>query len=250
MNFGKAKVLFLDIETAPNIVAHWACGYKQTVSPESLIQERFMISAQWSWNGSKIIEGKLSNIKKADDKQLIKTLSKELRKADIIVGHNVKKFDARWIEGRALLNGLPPTGAPFIPTIDTMRLAKQAFALNSYKLDYIAKALGIGQKIKTSYNDWMDVLVNKDMSRAEFLLKYGKEDVSLNRKVFYKLLPFVKLPMNLAALMHGNADFCACGSVKVYVHSYRTTKAGTLYRRFRCEDCGSIHQAEVKMEAR
>lgn len=249
MNYGKARVLFLDLETAQNIVAVWSCGYKMSVGPESIIKERFIISAQWAWNNEKTVHGVLSNIKKADDKQLIKKLTKIIAKADVIVGHNVAKFDARWLEGRAMINKLPPTGLPFKTMYDTMRLAKRAFGLNSYKLDYLAKLLDIPGKIKTSYSDWMRILVDKDMKAAEGMLKYGKHDITINRMVFEALLPYVKLPNKLSAILHGEeTNKCSCGSDMVHKWGTRATASGKRYQRYRCHKCGSVHVTEMRIE--
>lgn len=246
MNYGKAKVLFLDLETAQNIVAVWSCGYKMSVGPESIIKERFIISAQWAWNNEKTVHGVLSNIKKADDKQLIKKLTKIISKADVIVGHNIAKFDSRWMEGRAMINKLPPTGLPFKTMYDTMRLAKRAFGLNSYKLDYLAKLLDIPGKIKTSYDDWMRILVDKDMKAAEGMLKYGKHDITINRMVFEALLPYVKLPGKLNALIQGReTEECECETGTLQKWGIRTTSKGKRYQKFRCSGCGSCHQSQI-----
>lgn len=245
MKYGDAKVLVLDIETAPDIAAIWSCGYKLNVGPENLIKERFIISAQWKWAGEKEVHGKLSNIKKGCDKQLIKHITSLIGQADAVIGHNIKKFDSRWIEGRALLNGLPPVGLPFKTMFDTMALAKRAMSLNSYKLDYIAKSLGIPGKTKTSFSDWMEVLVDKDIKAATRLLEYGKNDVVINEKVFTKLLPYVKLPVNLSTLIYGDGFTCSCGSTSLHQWGRRVTAKGTkVYQRYRCNDCGSMTQIE------
>jgi DNA polymerase elongation subunit (family B) len=110
------KILFLDIETMPNIAAVWQTGYKLNVDAGAILQERFILSAQWSWNNDPKVHGKLSDIKKKDDSKLITVITKLIEEADIIIGHNVKKFDLRWIAGRALLNGLPPTRSKFVKT--------------------------------------------------------------------------------------------------------------------------------------
>lgn len=251
MNFGKAKILFLDIETSPNIVAAWRCGYKLNIGTDSIIQERFMISAQWAWNNDRAT-GMLSNFKKADDKKLINTVRNEIIKADLIIGHNVRKFDLRWIEGRAFINGLKPTGSKFSPHLDTMILAKQAFDLNGYRMDYLSKLSGDKGKMSTSYSDWMEVLVNKDQARAEYLLKYGIKDIDVNRKLFKKILPYCKLPHHLGALISGDMLSCqACGSSHLNAKGYRTAvKSGTTYQRLVCADCGNNTQRETIKKAR
>lgn len=246
MKCGNAKILTLDIETAPDIAAIWSCGYKMNVGPESIIQERFIISIQWKWAHEKHAYGMLGNIKKGCDKQLIKKVTKLIAKADAIIGHNIKKFDARWIEGRAMINGLPPTGLPFKTIFDTMTLAKRAFGLNSYKMDYIAKLLGVPGKIKTKYSDWINVLVRKDPKAAKGLLKYGIHDVVINEKIFKKLLPYVKLHTNLGMLMYGDKWTCSCGSKKLYKHDKRATIKGIVFQRYKCTMCGSMHQLEIK----
>ena len=37
------KRLFVDIETSPNIGLFWRAGYKQTITPDSIIEERKVI---------------------------------------------------------------------------------------------------------------------------------------------------------------------------------------------------------------
>lgn len=243
------KILFLDIETMPNIAAVWQTGYKLNVDAGAILQERFILSAQWSWNNDIHVSGKLSDIKKKDDSKLVATITKLIEEADIVVGHNVKKFDLRWIAGRALLNGQEPTGSKFVKTIDTLLLARQAFYLNSYRLDYIAKALGIPGKTKTSFSDWMAILKDNDMEKAKYLLKYGCHDVKITRQVFFKLLKHVKLPKKIDALVHGTSTVCPdCHGFKVHGNGTRTAVDGTTNLRFRCAKCGHSWSIKERMK--
>ena len=256
MKFPKnLKILFLDIETMPNIAAVWATGYDMNIQPEAIIQERFILSAQWAWNNEAKVHGVLSNIKKRDDSNVVKAVTKEIEKADIVVGHNVRKFDLRWVAGRALLLGLQPTRSKFIKHIDTLKLAKEAFYLNSYKMDYLCKKLGIQGKTKTSFSDWMAILdVDKNpnvaQARAEYLLKYGKNDILMNRKLLIKILPHVKLQKKIEMMIYGSAVNCIeCQSFRVHFNENRVTKAGKEFSRFRCSDCGhgfSVAKASYK----
>jgi DNA polymerase elongation subunit (family B) len=256
MKFPKnLKIAFIDIETMPNIGAFWASGYDMNIGCEAIIQERFILSAQWSWNNEKEVHGALANIKKRDDSNVVKKITEVIEKADVVVGHNLRKFDLRWIAGRALLLGLKPTRSKFVRHIDTMILAKQALYLNSYKMDYICKKLDIKGKTKTSFSDWMAILnvdKNPDLAkqRAEYLLKYGKNDIIMNRKMLIKLLPHVKLTKKLEMMLYGKAVNCTeCQSFKVHSNAIRVLKSGAANARFRCADCGhgfQVAEAEYK----
>lgn len=245
------KVLFLDLETMPNIGAFWHSGYELSIVPEAIIQERFILSAQWSWNNEKKVHGVLANIKKRDDSNVIKKLTEAIEKADLVVGHNVRKFDLRWLAGRALLLGMKPTRSKFVKHLDTVILSKQAFYLNSYKLDYLCKKLGIKGKVKTSFSDWMAILdVDNNPSlakaRAEYLLKYGKNDINMTRKLLFKILPHVKLTKKTEMMLYGKAVHCPdCQSLKTHSHGHRANVSGIVYHRYLCAECGhAFKQAE------
>jgi DNA polymerase III epsilon subunit-like protein len=76
---------------------------------------------------------------------MIKAFLKVMAQADEIVAHNGDRFDLKWLRTRALLHGLDVMPSP--KTIDTLKWAKRYFNFNSNKLDYIAKYLGVGQKM-------------------------------------------------------------------------------------------------------
>jgi DNA polymerase elongation subunit (family B) len=236
-------------------VAFWASGYDMNIGCEAILQERFILSAQWGWGNETKVHGVLANIKKRDDSNVIKAITKVIEQADIVVGHNIKKFDLRWIAGRALLLGMKPTRSKFVKHIDTLKLAKESFYLNSYKMDYLCKKLGIRGKAKTSFSDWMSILeVDKNpnlaKARAEHLLKYGKNDIPMNKQLLLKLLPHVKLTKKIEMMLYGTAVNCIeCQSFKVHFNEHRVMKSGKEIDRFRCSDCGhgfSVESARYK----
>src|SRR3990167_1203831 len=99
-------------------------------------------------SGSVLDDPKRYKANPHDDTHVVKTLHKVLATADVIVHHNGDYFDKRYIDTRALVHGLPPL--PPTPSIDTYKVAKSKFLLNSHKLDYIGKLLKVGAKIPTS----------------------------------------------------------------------------------------------------
>lgn len=252
MEFKKdLKILYLDLETMPNVAAVWATGYDMVIQPEAIIQERFILSAQWAINEGKV-SGMVSNIKNKDDTKLVKHITKLIESVDIVVGHNVRKFDLRWLAGRALLLGLEPTMSKFVPHVDTLLLAKQAFYLNSYKMDYLCKKLDIPGKVKTSFSDWMAILqvaVNPKLAqeRAEYLLKYGKNDIIMNRKLFKKMLPHVKLTKTVKDILFGELPKCIfCNKNQLQKWgTYKQSSTGITLQKYRCFSCAKMTRGVI-----
>ncbi len=90
-----------------------------------------------------------------------------------LVGHNGDKFDLAWISTRCLFHKIEMF--PKYTTIDTLKVARQKFRFNSNRLNYIADFLGIGQKIKTEYSLWKNILLHKDKAAMEAMIKYCKK---------------------------------------------------------------------------
>ena len=65
----------------------------------------------------------------------------------------------------------------------TLKLSRSKFKFNSNKLDYIAKYLGMGEKIKTEFGLWKDIVLNKDKDAMAKMVKYCQQDVRLLEKV-------------------------------------------------------------------
>lgn len=180
--------LFLDIETSPNIVTSWGIGRMITLSPENIIKERQVICVCWKWEGN--LEVQELHWNKGNDKTLIKDFAKIINSADEIVGHNSDSFDLKWLKGRALLHNVYIKNN--YKTIDTLKLSRKHFKLNSNKLDYIAQYLGLGKKIPTGYDLWKDIIFKNDPVALEKMITYCKNDVILLEKIFNKIRKFDK----------------------------------------------------------
>src|SRR6516164_8733949 len=112
------KRLFIDVETAPNIVYSWRLGYNITLFPENLIKERAVICIAWQWEGEKEV-GALA-WKDGDDKDMLQKFASILAQADEVVGHNIDKFDLPWIRARAAKNGVDLSA--ILKTVDTLKI--------------------------------------------------------------------------------------------------------------------------------
>jgi len=233
------KRLFFDIETSPNIGLFWTAGFKQTILPENIIKERAIICICYKWAGEKEIHS-LTWDNKQDDKKLLKQFIEVANEADELVGHNGDRFDLPWIRTRCLFHNIPVF--PDYTTIDTLKHARSKFKFNSNKLDYIAKFLGLGQKLKTGYDLWKKVVLDKDKQALEDMVTYCKHDVDLLEQIYDKLSPYIPAKTHHGMLLGGEKHSCPnCGSDHMHVAKKRISATGTTKVQLQCQSCGKYH---------
>lgn len=222
----KIRRLFLDLETSPNIGTFWRCGYKLNIDHANIIKERAIICIGWKWEGDDEVHC-WSWDKNQDDKELLQRFIEILNDADEIVAHNATRFDWPWLRTRALFHGLPPI--PEVKVVDTLTWAKRKFQFNSNRLDYIAKFLGLGGKIKTGFDLWKAVVLQNDLKALADMMRYCQKDVTLLEQVWAKLC--VLVPAKTHAGVLGGGDKWTSpydGSTDVHLSKTRVTAAGTI----------------------
>lgn len=229
------KRLFLDIETSPNIVLSWRVGYKLNVSYENIVKERAIICVAYKWEGEKEVHT-LKWDKDQDDKAMLIKLLPVLNEADEIVAHFGDSFDMPWIRTRFLFHGLT---FPAYKTVDTLQWVRRKFYFNSNKLDYVAKFLGIGQKLRTGDGLWRRIVLDRDKASLDFMVKYNAMDVILLEKV-WKKLSLVVAPKSHKGVMDGNTKWSCprCGSSNVIVSKTRVTALGVKQYQMKCKSDG------------
>src|SRR5258706_102053 len=117
-------------------------------------------------------------------------------------------------------------------------MGKKVFGFSSNKLDYLAKFLGVGEKIETEYQLWLDVM-NGSKTALATMVKYNKHDVVINEKVYDKMLPFLRNHPHMGA-MSGKDKNCSCpncGSTNVKKNGIKYTAAGVKKQEIQCNDC-------------
>jgi len=237
-----AKILFLDIETAPNKVYTWGL-WEQNVGLEQIIQPGYMLSWSAKWLGDKkILSDSLFNYRKkykenpTDDSEISKTAWALIDEADIVVAHNGLDFDLKWLNAVFLKNGLQP--ASTIKVIDTLKVARANFRFLSNKLDFLSKTLGIGEKLKhEGFGLWVKCM-SGDAKAWKRMIDYNKKDVKLLEDIYMKLRPFISNHPNLALYSDLKAKICPnCLSPRLRNKGYAYT-ATNKYTRYVCRDCG------------
>jgi DNA polymerase elongation subunit (family B) len=229
------RLLTIDIETRPIESRHWGLwgqniGINQIRDPGGLLcfaakfhdDRRIHFHSEW------------------DDgpKAMAKALYRLFDEADAIAGWNSDKFDIRWIQAQFLKYG---TGKPSpFAKIDLMKSVKKQVALPSYKLDFVAQWLELGQKIRTGGFDlWNDVLDGCPKARNK-MRRYNINDTKLTEQVFDALnargwvlgLPNASIEGGMCCRNP------TCQSERLQRRGYATAKTRR-YARWQCMDCGT-----------
>ena len=177
-----AKILTLDIETAPISAYVWAL-WDQNVGLDMIADEWTILSFSAKWLDKKepIFKGTggRGKIQVRDDKELCQALWKLLDEADIVITQNGKSFDIKKINARLISHGIGPYSP--IKIVDTMLVAKHHFAFTSNKLEWMSKNINKGaQKDKhkefPGFELWAECLKNNPRAWAE-MKKYNIQDV-------------------------------------------------------------------------
>ena len=230
-----AKILTIDIETAPNIAFVWGM-WKQNVGLNQIKENGYIMSfsAKWLGDANVIYEEN----RDGDDTALVASMLALFDEADIVIAHNAKKFDIPTIMGRAVTHGMAPP-SPF-KIIDTLLVARKEFRLFSNKLEYIAKILGCAPKKQHAtfpgFELWLQCLKQNDKAWEE-MKNYNIQDVVTLEEVYLRMRPWIKNHPNMGVVQELDVTVCPkCGSPHIHFRGYTTTNVGK-YRKFQCQDC-------------
>lgn len=232
------RVLLFDIETSLQPVAVFSLANQDWINPENILAERHLVSVAWKWLGeSKVHAVSLLNDSKRfakdahDDKHVCEVFHKIMGEADCLVGHNSDSFDIKYLKTRMLIHGMPTL--PPLTSLDTYKVLKQNFMLNSNKLDYAGHVLGLGRKKSTPKGLWLDVLAGSRKA-IKVMVDYNKRDVTLLEDVFKKLVPYI--PNHISRELFGGTGCPRCGSTKIQSRGVHRA-ISKVYQRFQCQSC-------------
>lgn len=235
----KRKRLFFDIETSPNIGLFWEAGYKKNIDSSNIIKERAIICICYKWEEEKDVYS-LNWDSKQNDKSMLQKFIEVANVASELIGHNGDKFDLAWIRTRCLFHGIEMF--PKYTTIDTLKIARSTFKFNSNKLNYIADFLGFGQKIKTEFGLWKDIVLNKDKKAMDDMIKYCKKDVILLEKVFSALNKHTENKTHYGVIFGSDRGSCPeCGSDDLLRYNARVMASGIRKIQYKCKTCHKFH---------
>lgn len=239
----KAKILILDIETAPNIVYSWGL-HEQEISTNQVVQDGYVLCWCAKWLGQReIMSDALPNYSTAyhkdptNDGHIAQSIWKLMEQADIVVTHNGNSFDLKWLNTIFIENGLPPCNPN--KSVDTYLVAKRHFRFLSNKLDFLCRKFNFGGKHNTGGFKLWDDCMHGDLQAWGKMVTYCKQDVALLEKLYIKLRPFMSGHPNINAYGGSLEIACdKCGSKRIQKRGWRILVASK-YRKYQCQDCGA-----------
>ncbi len=235
------KAVIFDIETSLSVVATYDLK-PDYINPENIIHDWFMICFCWKWlGGSRIYDSSLLDDMKrykknpCDDYGVVKRLYEVLSEAEMMIGHNVASFDWKKFMARVIYHGLPPIDRPLV--VDTLKEARKIAKFTSNKMSYLAKHLGVENKLHHAGDMWLRILRGEAAAVRE-AVTYCRGDIVTTEALYLKLRPYMMNHPNQNLWRGDGIECCTnCSSDNVIGAGTRYTVAGK-YQRYQCKDCG------------
>jgi len=224
------KILLIDIETSPNTAHVWGL-YNQNVSLNQLRESSYVMCWAAKWLDQD--EVFFDSMMESKHKTMIKKVHALLDECDAVIHYNGTKFDIPTLNKEFLLAGLPPP-SPY-KEIDLLRTSRSKFKFASNKLDYVAQALGLGEKVKHIGHELWIRCMNKDKEAWDMMKEYNIQDVALLEKVYKRMLAWVKNHPNYNAFTEDRV--CPnCGGSSLHKRGFQSNSTHK-YQRYICNSC-------------
>lgn len=239
-----AKILLLDIETAPALTRVWGL-FDQNIGINQIVKDGYVLMWSAKWLGSPKImwdavqhysDGVHGRDLERYEKRIAQSIWKLLDEADIVITHNGDEFDLKWLNATFLKHGMPPTSS--YKSIDTLKESRKNFRFMSNKLEYLLRKLDLGAKIKTDFELWVQCMKGSKSSWYK-MVTYCKNDVTSLEELYLEIRPFIKHHPNLALYIDdlGRKTCPNCQGNAIKKKGFEYTAVGK-YQRYVCIACG------------
>lgn len=237
-----AKILLLDIETAPNKVYTWGL-FNENVGLNQIEEPGYTICFAAKWMHKKQVIFK--SIYHHSPEEMVLKAWELLDEADIIVHYNGKRFDVPILFKEFLLRGLTPPSS--FEQIDLYTVVRSNFKFASNKLDFIVQQLGFGSKVHHKGMElWRDCM-NNVPSAWKLMKEYNIQDVNLMTPLYEAVIPWAKTPPNMGLYVDADELTCRkCGSINVIKNGIER-KVTVKYQRYKCQDCGANLRGRLRL---
>ncbi len=240
----KPKILFYDIETAPNLAYVWGKWQQDVIS---FVQERELLSFAYAINDGPV--KCITREKDKTDKKLVSLLASLLNGADVTIAHNGDSFDRKVIKARMLYWNMKPL--KLNSSVDTKKVAKTYFNFNGNGLNDLCKYLKIGSKAHNAgFDMWLGCISN-DPAAWKKMAHYNRVDVVILRKLYNRMLPWIENHPNLYGISELTGQrvracpTCASNRIKSRGLQYLTSSSK---RRWQCKSCGKQFATSLRTE--
>jgi len=241
------KILLFDIETLPMWIRVWGL-YKQRPNIKQIVKDWIVLSWSAKWlDKPDIMSDILSpeEIEERDDKRICESIWKLIDEADLIVAHNLLRFDIKKLNSRFMIHDMIPP-SPY-QTVDTLQHSYKIAAHTSHKLDWFGQLIRNEGKIDTDYELWIRC-ENGDKEALSEMLAYNIEDTRLLEEVYLWMRPWMRSHPNIGLYMDLKESVCTnCGSNDIVPTNKSYLTAAGVYETIRCKTCGAIGRCRSNM---
>lgn len=232
------RLLLLDIETAPNLVHVWGL-WQQNVGTNQIIDAGYVLCWAAKWYGER--EVMFDSVHRSKPTKMLRRIHDLINEADAVVHYNGRSFDMPTLNKEFITHDMMPP-APY-KQVDLCIVAKKEFRFPSNKLEYIAKALGLGEKTKHEGHELWIKCMKGDSEAWDRMEEYNKNDVVLLESVYDKMRPWVRQHPNHGLYDEPGIPVCpSCGSGRMMRRGFARTTVQK-YARFQCKECGTWARA-------
>lgn len=246
------KWLLVDTEWA------YANGYffpskkPQFIPARNIKHRQFCPNASWMWDHQVSVQSvsvldDYKTFKKdfRNDKVCAVAMHKVMSEADVIVAHNLDRFDLPMLNVIFKLHGLGPI--PEKKMLDTLKEARKHFRFAGNGLDDLLKLFGHSGKEEKP--DWF-LMTEGDEKEIKKSIKYCNRDVKGLQIVLNELKPWMKnlpKPRNKEEKnFYGITECDACGSKRLR-NKGLDGAAGKPYPRVKCSECMHNMKGDIKL---
>lgn len=246
-----SKILFIDIETFPDIAVTFK-RFKANLSQDNILKNGGgILSISWRWMGDEKAQGMVLTSDEAQegvDSRLCAVLFALIEKADVLVGHNIDNFDLPIIKARMVVNKF--SAIKKVKTIDTLKIARQ-MRFPSNRLGSLGVILEEGDKASHSgINTWIGCMAG-DQKYLDEMLMYNLEDVDLLYRVYMRLRNHDSRPLNLGLFTESEHKHCpVCGSTNIEETGNVVYTQVSKFKEHECNDCGSRSRSRTAINTK
>ena len=240
-----AKVLFFDIETAPNLSYIWGQWQQDAIAH---VREWYILCFSYKWEHQKntqvvaVKDFKLYNKDPENDLHVIQKLWDLFQEADVVIGQNSDAFDIKKANSRFAYHNLGPTS--HYQSVVTLKIARRHFKFNSNKLGHLGEHLGLGAKESTGGFSLWEGCMNGDAKAWGVMKKYAKQDVDLLVDVYERLRPWATSHPNRNVIDGTTHECPTCGGNQLQKRGVRRTRTMS-YQQYQCTRCKAYCRSRV-----
>jgi DNA polymerase elongation subunit (family B) len=237
-----ATILTLDIETSPHL-AYSFDVWGANIGPDKIMEPSRVLMMGAKWYGQRNVL--MLSERLLGHEQMIEQTWALVDQADIVVHYNGRKFDMKHLRREWAQAGLPPP-SPY-KQVDLLLETRKLFANPSNKLDAVAKAAGIGQKMKhEGFALWAACLAG-DVKAWARMERYCRQDVRLTETYYDWLRPWISTHPHIT---NSTVPCCnRCGSAELQRMGKDYLAVLHQYSMWRCGGCGGVVRASYTKRA-